>query len=664
MSPTGRNARVVATSRGVIRQPAFSRDGKRVVYRIQAGDKSMGAYRARLGVYWVPVAGGESHYVTGADDAPVFSPDGTRIYYVVVEYPDDGGAIHRLESVSLDGFDKREHARTPDADTLELRPSPDLRWIAFRERQQYYVVPYRETGASFVVTAQTREVPVAKLTDLGGYALTWSSDSARLTWALGPQLFEVAVAEQFTPDARVTGPHASINLRVPEDVPQGTLAFTNGRIITMNGDQIIDGGTVIVEGNRIAAIGPSGDVTIPGDAKVIDVSGKTLMPGLIDMHGHIDCCYLTGSLPQKQPTRYAALAYGVTTNSDPYSNELTTYESEETRRAGNTVSPRWFGSGSVIYGRANKADFTYVPIDSFEDARKALARKKALGATYIKSYKQPARRQRQQLVKAGREAGILIDVEGESHFYNNITMLLDGHTNLEHTLPLANYYDDVIQLFAHSGTSNTPTLVVTFGELFGENYLYQTTRAWEEPKIKTYVQEVNSWYSALAPGLSAPPYVRAMTTIHAADEIYDIGFRSVARSIRKLDEAGVVIHVGSHGQIPGLAMHWEMWLLSQGGMSNHHVLRAATLNGAKTLGLVDQLGSLEVGKLADLIVLDANPLDDIHNTNTVRYTMVNGRLYDSLSMNEVGNYDHPRTKFYWELQDTNGIEWNEAWAQP
>jgi cytosine/adenosine deaminase-related metal-dependent hydrolase len=107
-----------------------------------------------------------------------------------------------------------------------------------------------------------------------------------------------------------------------------------------------------------------------------------------------------------------------------------------------------------------------------------------------------------------------------------------------------------------------------------------------------------------------------------------------------------------------------MWLLSQGGMSNHHVLRAATLNGAKTLGLVDQLGSLEVGKLADLIVLDANPLDDIHNTNTVRYTMVNGRLYDSLSMNEVGNYDHPRTKFYWELQDTNGIEWNEAWAQP
>ena len=154
-----------------------------------------------------------------------------------------------------------------------------------------------------------------------------------------------------------------------------------------------------------------------------------------------------------------------------------------------------------------------------------------------------------------------------------------------------------------------------------------------------------------------------MTTIHAAEEIYDIGFRSVARSVKQLDEAGVLINAGSHGQVAGLAMHWEMWLLTQGGMSNHRVLRAATLNGAKMLALDKQIGSLEVGKLADLIVLDANPLEDIHNTNTVRYTMLNGRLYDSLSMNEIGNYNRPRSKFYWELDDYKGIDWNEAWAE-
>lgn len=662
-STTGRAAKVVASSRGVIRQPAFSRDGKRIAYRIQGADKSMGGYDAKPGIYWVDVKGGESRFVTAGDDVPQFSPDGDRIYYIVVDYPATG-TVHRLQSVNLDGGDKREHARTPDADTIDIRISPDHRWIAFRERQQYYVLPYRETGESLLITASTDAVPVAALTDLGGHALTWSSDSKHLHWALGPKLYDAKVDERFAEGARMPEPYGAVDLSVPADVPSGTIALVNGRVITMKGEEVLERGTVIVEGNRIATVGQADDVKVPTGAKVIDVSGKTLMPGLIDMHGHIDCCYGVGVVSQKQPTRYAALAYGVTTNMDPYSNELTTYESTETTMAGITIGPRWFGSGNVVYGRANKGDFMYVPIDSFEDARRVLVRKRELGAAYIKSYKQPARRQRQQLVKAGREAGILVDVEGEGHFFNNITMILDGHTNLEHNLPIANYYDDLVQLFAHSKTSNTPTLVVTFGELFGENYMYQTTRAWDEPKIKAYVQETVSGYSALAPGGSAPPYVRGMTAVQAADEVYDIGFRSVSRSVKKLDDAGVVINVGSHGQIAGLAMHWEMALLSQGGMSNHRILRAATLNGAHTLGIGKQLGSIEAGKLADLIVLDKNPLDDIHNSNSVQYTMVNGRLYDSLSMNEIGNYNRPRTKFYWEQSDYKGIDWNEAWSSP
>jgi imidazolonepropionase-like amidohydrolase len=153
-----------------------------------------------------------------------------------------------------------------------------------------------------------------------------------------------------------------------------------------------------------------------------------------------------------------------------------------------------------------------------------------------------------------------------------------------------------------------------------------------------------------------------MTTLHAVDEIWDIGFRAVSRSTKNLDDAGVVINSGSHGQVYGLAMHWEMLSMAQGGMSPYRILRTATVNGAKTLGLEDQIGSLEAGKLADIIVLDKNPLEDIGNTNTVRYTLINGRLYDSVSMNEIGNYDRPRTKFYWELPDYHGIDWNEAWS--
>lgn len=654
----GRNGRTIATSRGVIRNPSFSPDGKLVTYRIDEADKTMGGYGTHPGIYVVPAAGGESRFLVAGDDRPIFSPDGERIYYVEVARV-KGQLVHSLVSVTLDGLDHREHAHALDADTLELRVSPDLRWIAFRELQQYYVMPFHEIGAPITVSARTDEVPVRTLTDLGGYSLTWSLDSSTVQWTLGSSLYKIDINQ---PAAELPQPYAKIDITVPADVPAGKLAFTNARLITMKGDEVIERGTVVVERNRIVAVGPSDAVTVPAGAKVIDVAGKTIMPGLIDMHGHIDCCYRTGVMPQKQGTRYAALAFGVTTNFDPYSSELPNYETRETDLAGITVGPRWIGSGSPIYGRAKKGDFNYVPLLKYQDAYKALQRKQALGDMIIKSYKQPGRQQRQMMVKAGRETGIMVDVEGEGHFYNGISMVLDGHSNLEHNLPVANYYDDVVQLLSHSKTSNTPTLIVAFGELYGENFLYQTQRAWEDPKVKRFAQEATASYGALEVPGGAPVYSRNMTSIHVADELWDIGFRSVSRSIKKLDDAGVRINVGSHGEIAGLALHWEMQLLAQGGMSNHHILRAATLNGAKTLGFDQQLGSLEAGKLADLIVLDSNPLDDIRNSNSVRYTLLNGRLYDADSMNEIGNYDRPRSRFYWELDDYKGIDWNSAWS--
>jgi Tol biopolymer transport system component len=653
----GKGLRTIATSRGVIRQPQFSADGKRVTFRIQAADVSMGGARAKPGIYWVEAAGGEAHFIAEGDDAPQFSPDGQRVYFVVSDY--SGASVAQsLRSATLDGLDIREHARTPNADTTDMRASPDLRWIAFRDRQQYFVVPYRETGAPLRVSANTTEVAATKLTSRGGYALTWSTDSKSLHWALGPALYRAAA-----PFANASGSSlGSINLSLPLDVPRGTVAFTHATIVTMRGDEVIDDGTVVVTGNRIAAIGPSASVAIPAGAKVIDAAGKTILPGLIDAHGHIDCCYGTGTSPQKQASRYAALAFGVTTNFDPYPNELTSYESTETTLAGLSVGPRWIGTGGALWGRSEQASNLFEPIETLDDARNVMARKRAIGGTIVKSYRYPARRERQLLIAAGREAGIMVDIEGESQFYNNITAVIDGHTNLEHNLPVANYYDDIVQLFAQAKVHNTPTLVVNFGELFGENYMYQHTEAWKDPRIQMFVQETLSGYSPLGTPYGAPPYARAMNSINVADELWEIGFRSVARSTAKLDAAGVVINVGSHGEVPGLAIHWEMRLLSQGGMSSMRILHAATINGARTLGIDRQIGSLEPGKLADLIVLDRNPLQNIANTDSVRLTMVNGRLYDSMTMNETGNYDRPRTRFYWELQQRNGIDWNEAWG--
>lgn len=653
----GRGGHTLVTSMGTVRTPVFSPDGNYIAYTIQKGDDHMSGYRAKPGLYLVASKGGEAKHLAEAADTPHFSADGTRIFYTRRETGKDGVVI-KLESVQLNGLDKREHAVSKTATELHL--SPDQRWLSFKQNYQYAVIPYRPMGTVLDIDSDKPQLPMVTLTDSGGFHLTWSSDSRRVYWMFGDQLFDADIPAQFAGHAKPPVDGVAIGLTATADKPEGAIAFINGRIITMRGDDVIENGALVVASNKIIAVGPASQVEIPATATVIDVSGKTLLPGLVDMHGHLGL-FSTGLIPQKHPNHYAALAYGITTDFDPSSQDYPSYAIAEMNRAGIMVGPRMINAGKIIYGLPGRVE-AYNRIDGFEDARNAIRRKKALGSIFVKSYMQPMRRQRQQIIKAAREANIQVTPEGDAYPYNNIAGILDGHTAIEHVLPFANYYDDLVQLMAHGGTATTPTLVVSTGDISGENYLYQTERPWDDPKVKRYVQNTLSMYSPLPGGGAAPPYARGMISLHVADELWDIGFRSVARSLKKLDEAGVLVNAGGHGQIQGLNLHWEMWLMAEGGMGNHSALQAGTLNGAKTLGVDHQVGTLEVGKLADLIVLDKNPLDNIRNTNTIRYTMVNGRLYDSLSMNEIGNYNKPRGKFYWELENYKGIEWNASWA--
>ncbi|MEP0314953.1 MAG: amidohydrolase family protein [Hyphomonas sp.] len=645
------------TSSGIVREPVFSQDGSIIMFQIAAGDDCLGGYKADPGVYWIPADGGQATSLGVAGGNPRFSPDGERVYFTTEGYFDET-LITTLESIALDGTDHRVHLRTQDSDTSELKLSPDLNWIAYRHFQSYHIAPFDADADMSILDAESGE----QVDAAGGYELVWAQDSGSVFWTLGPDVFRADVSEL----ARGRRLFSSVDLRVPADRPEGKTAFVGGRIITMDEGGIIEHGTLVVDGNRIVAVGPVGDVSVPGDAHVIDASGKTLMPGLVDMHGHLDTCYYAsaGLPPQQQASRYAALSFGVTTNYDPYTSELPTYGAAEMTLAGEMVGPRSIAVGSVIFGRKRKYDPVYVPINSYEDAETVMNRKTALGGTVIKSYRQIQRRQRQMLIKAGREKGIMVDVEGESHFFNGITAILDGNMNLQHNVPVEALYDDFIQLMAKSDVAHTPTLIVLFGELMGENYLYNSSRLWEDPRVDAYVQTTTSSYSPLAVPTGAPPYVRGMTGLQAADEIWDIGFRAAARSMKALNDAGGRVNAGSHGQVYGLAMHWELQLLAEGGMSNLDVLKAGTINGATTLELQDQIGSLKVGKLADVLVLDRNPLTDIRNTETVSQTMVNGRLYDSVTMDEVGNHDHPRRPFYWEVNDVpKHINWKPAWGK-
>lgn len=653
---TGGAVRTLFSSPGIVRQPTYSQDGSRILFQIAEGDDCLGGYRADPGLFWIPSQGGEPTRIEAIGGNPRFSPDGTRIFFTTEAYV-DGTLVTTLESVALDGSERRVHLRTADSDTNELKLSPDFSHVAFRHYQNYYIADFNADDAERVLDGNSG----TKIETAGGYELTWSADSSAVHWAYGPDILTVSLNDEMSVPEVLT----SVDLELPVDKPQGVTAFVGGRVITMEGEEVIEKGTVVVEGNRIRAVGPSASTLVPDNAHIVDTTGKTIMPGLVDMHGHLDTCYYasSGLLPQQQASRFAALSFGVTTNYDPYTSELPTYSAHELALSGGAVSPRSIDVGYVLYGRKRKYDPVYVPIRSFADAQAAMARKAALGGTIVKSYRQILRRQRQMLNKAGREAGIMVDVEGESHFFNGVSAILDGNVNLQHNVPVETLYDDFIQLLAASDVAHTPTLIVLFGEMMGENFLYQSSRLWEDPRVNDFVQTTTSSYSPLAVPVGAPAYVRGMTGVNAVDEIWDIGFRAAARSMKELVDAGGLVNAGSHGQVFGLAMHWEMQLLAEGGMSAFEVLRAGTINGAKTLGLENQIGSIREGKLADLIVLDANPLESVRNTETVSMTMVNGRLYDSFSMNEIGNYDRPRRPFYWEVNDVpKSINWKPAWA--
>jgi imidazolonepropionase-like amidohydrolase len=384
---------------------------------------------------------------------------------------------------------------------------------------------------------------------------------------------------------------------------------------------VIENATVLVDGHRITAVGPSNRVTIPSDARRVNVRGKTIMPGLIDAHAHV------GGEGHGIPARtawplLANLAFGVTTMHDPSNDLEMVFANAEMIRAGVKLGPRLYSTGRILYGA--ETNFK-AQVDTYDDALAHVRRLKSVGAWSVKSYNQQRRDARQMLLKAARELGMNVVPEGGSLFYMNTTHVQDGHTTVEHNLPVPNLYNDIVQVFAKSGVAYTPTLIVSYGALSGEYYWYQHTNVWENQRLLQFTPR-----DVIDP--------RSRRRLMAPEG--DYGHVLAARGAKRLSDAGVPVNMGAHGQIQGIGAHWEMWMMAQGGMTPLDVLKTATINPARSLGLDRELGSIEPGKLADLVVLDRNPLDDVRNTESIFHVMLNGRLYDQ-TLAEIGGRPAP-----------------------
>ena len=642
----GGQARVLTAKPGFYYGPRYSRDGTQIVYARTSGGSITGNLNSgETGVYVMPAGGGEARRIAKSGGDPQFSADGTRVTYLV-----GGGLKKKLMSVGLNGEEPREVFDLKYVDFVNV--SPDGQWVAFTELFNAYVAPMPRTGGTIELGKDTKAIPVTPVSkDVGSY-LHWSADSKALHWMVGREYHtrDLKDAFAFLPDAPKTLPAPGsdkgidVGLSVPMDRPTDIFAFTHARIITMrdadSGRQdVIEDGILVVEGDTIKAVGS--DVAIPPGATVIDASGKTITPGYVDAHAHANH-FFSGVVPQANWAYYTNLAFGITTMHDPSATTETVFSQAELVKAGHMVGPRVFSTGSILYGA--DGDFKVV-INSLDDARAHLRRMKASGAFSVKSYNQPRREQHQQINQAARELGMLVVEEGGSTLNHNLPMIIDGVTSVEHNLPVAPLYNDVIGLWKETDVRNTPTLVVNYGGLSGEYYWYARDNVWEDRKLNRFFPRET---------LDARSIRR-----ETAPE-WDYYYKEVGAAAKKLRDAGVKIQTGGHGQLQGLSENWEIWMLAQSGFSNWEALRAATYDGADLLGLSKQIGSIEAGKRADFVVLNSNPLENIRATADTRYVAINGRVFDvDADMAEVGGQQRPAPTFYWQRHrdgHTFGVE--------
>lgn len=636
VAATGGSPQRLTTEPAEFVHVTWSPDGTELLAARGGGATLRGAtltHNAWWDIVRVPAAGGEPTSVarvalpveTSPGNAarrgilqPSYGPEGRIFFPAFRRFGNETRTA--LVSVGPDGEDERVHAVMPYAD--EAVPSPDGRWVAFQEGDNIYVsaMSWFGTGVDTLSVDKRRgRFPVKTLSRAGGLFPRWR-DSVTVEFGSANRYF----THRVDTDAADT---VDITLEVPRRVPTGSIAFTNARIVTLGPDSVIESGTIIVQGARIACVGECD--TASADS-VIDASGRTIVPGFIDMHSHHYREH-RGHRPLRDYEIGIYLAYGVTTSLDNSMWSQNIFPTAELIEAGRAIGPRTFSTGDPLYrGDAARQN----ELSSRDITEQDMERLQSWGAVSIKQYQQPRRNQRQWVSDVAREKGMMVTAESGDLYYN-LTMVMDGQSAFEHPFSQIPLYGDVAKFLGRAGFFYSPTLVVAGPGPWNIEYWFAESDVWKDEKQRLWMP----W--RMTAGHLRRRMLRPET---------DYSFPLLAQGLADVIAEGGYGAIGGHGEHHGLAPHWEIWMGAT-ALGNYGALEVASLHGARMLGAHEDLGSLEVGKLADLLVLDRNPLEDIRATHDIRHVMKGGILYDGMTLDEVWPERRPFGPHYWVNRD-------------
>ncbi len=689
--------------RGIYSDPAWSYNANRIAFTkgsAQTYDDAISPFNGRTveELAWISGDGGAITIIDRAKrrGMPHFTKVNNRVY---LNHGSKG-----LISVRWDGSDEKEHLKLTGIKTYgssdvfgkdhdrmtampsleegwrennkgstpsQIRISPDGTHALAKINNDIYsvIIPMiGKTPSISLAKPENAAFPAIKLTIMGGEFPEWSSTSKNIHWSLGASHFiydlekgkafsdslvvakkkakELKDAQKKTDSTKVEdkkdkkketpkfkADEYKVKVKYKRAIPKGKTLLKGGRIITMNGKEVIENGDILIENNRIINVGASGSFAVPNDAKVIDVKGKTITPGFVDTHAHM---WPNWGVHKNQVWVYSAnLAYGVTTTRDPQTATTDVLTYADMVEAGMIHGPRVYSTGpGVGYWAYN--------ITSLEHAKEVLKQySEYYNTKSIKSYLVGNRQQRQWVIMAAKELKLMPTTEGGLDFKQNMVNMMDGYPGHEHSLPIYPIYDDVITTAAKSQMAITPTLLVSYGGPWAENYFYSRENPYSDKKLQYFTP-----YEELAQKSRRRPG-------WFMDEEHI--FKKHAEFMKDLIEADGIGGIGSHGQLQGLGFHWELWAVASGGMQNHDALRIATIKGCEALGLDNDLGSLEVGKIADILIMNGNPLENLRNTNTLTHVVKNGIVYDANTLDEVAPVAKKAETFHWQTKRPKGL---------